>query len=85
MFESFQGKNEMESDELVKDGIYKVFSRSDNGKIVYTAARYDGVDKKGSKFNIVSMSTPKDVVLDKEEMNDLIFLKSSWKVKDKNK
>ena len=71
----------MVSDEIIKGNIYKVYDTEDNGKILYSAARFEGEDSKGNKFALINRPRETYVWVEPVEMEKLVFCKSSYKSK----
>lgn len=72
---------DMDSAELVKGNVYKVFDKENNGALVYSAAKFDSTDSKGNKFALINRPTESFVWIKKEDMKKFIFTPSSYKKK----
>lgn len=72
---------EMEA-EVAKGNVYKVFDKDKNGAMVYSAARFDGEDKKGLKFALINRPTESYVWITKDDMKHFVFTPSSYKPKE---
>ena len=72
---------EMET-EVEKGKVYKVFDKEKNGAMVYSAAKYEGDDSKGSKFALINRPTESFVWITKDEMKHMLFTPSNYKPKE---
>jgi len=70
---------DMETPELKQGSVYKVFDKEKNGALVYSAARFDGLEKEGNKFTLVNK--PKEIVvfIKPEEMKHLVLTPGFFK------
>jgi len=71
----------MTKDELIIGTVYKLFDTEKNGAIIYGAARFDGIDKKGYKFSLMHTVAEEPVWMDSEFMDKLILQRSYYKKK----
>jgi hypothetical protein len=68
------------SDEMVKDNVYKIYDRNQNGKLVHRAARFDGLDgAKGNKFALVNFPKENFEWIKPADMASFYFVKIDWK------
>jgi hypothetical protein len=73
---------DMENVELIKDKVYKMFDRENNGVLVHSAARFDGLEgAKGNKFTLINKPSEPVVYIKSEELSKLVVVPSAFKKK----
>jgi hypothetical protein len=77
-FENFAG---LESDVPEKGKIYKVYKQ--DGKLEYSAIKFEGPDSQGNKFTVLSRMKPAPIWIKDEEMKNFIFRPGTWNEKKK--
>ncbi len=72
------------SEPLVKGNVYKVYSK-EYGALMYSAARYDGIEKNQEKFTCINMPNNDGVWMSKEDLSKYVFVKTVYNKNEKKK